>query len=307
MRFIEKLKNVVRLVNSIDGRLQQAQQSLGRIEDRQLAIQNSDSFNDYEYQVHSQWGEDGLIQYLIKKVVIDRPIFIEFGVENYTESNTRFLLTNNNWSGLVIDGSEENIHYIKNDPIFWRYNLKAECAFIDKENINSLIQKNGIHGDFGLLSVDIDGNDYWVWEAINVVSPRIVVCEYNSTWGDNLAVSTPYHPTFLRTNAHYSNLYFGASITALTKLAGSKGYSLVGSNQTGNNLFFVRNDLLGNLTVVAPKVAWVQSQFREARDELGQLTFLSFTERLALLADMPLVNLDDGKQYKVSELYFSNK
>lgn len=306
MRVLEKIKNIVRIVSSADERLQKIQQALGRIENRQLSAQYPKQFNDYEFQVYSQWGEDGLIQHLIHQVPIERPIFVEFGVEKYTESNTRFLLTNNNWSGLVIDGSELHIEYIKNDPIYWKHNLKAEHSFIDKNNINSLIKKNGISGDIGLLSVDIDGNDYWVWDSINVVNPRIVVCEYNSLWGDKLSVSTPYDSAFGRTNAHYSNLYFGASITALTKLANSKEYSLIGSNVAGNNLFFVRNDLLGNMTVLTPKDAWVQSQFRESRNESGQLTFLSFTERLNLLVDMPLVNLDDGKQYNISDLYGIN-
>ena len=306
MRILEKIKNIVRIMSSADERLQKIQQALGRIENRQLSARYPKQFNDYEFQVYSQWGEDGLIQHLIHQVPIERPIFVEFGVEKYTESNTRFLLTNNNWSGLVIDGSELHIEYIKNDPIYWKHNLKAEHSFIDKNNINSLIKKNGICGDIGLLSVDIDGNDYWVWDSINVVNPRIVVCEYNSLWGDKLSVSTPYNSAFGRTNAHYSNLYFGASITALTKLANSKEYSLIGSNVAGNNLFFVRNDLLGNMTVLTPKDAWVQSQFRESRNESGQLTFLSFTERLNLLADMPLVNLDDGKQYNISDLYGIN-
>lgn len=303
MRVLEKIKNVVRLVSSIDDRLQKVQQSLGRLENRQLEMQNENDFNDYEYQVYSQWGEDGLIQHIISRVAIEHPIFVEFGVGKYTESNTRFLLINNNWSGLIIDGSEQNIQYIKNDPIYWRHNLKAECAFIDKDNINSLMQRNGITGDIGLLSIDIDGNDYWVWDAINVVNPRVVVCEYNSLWGARLAVSTPYNSTFIRTESHFSNLYYGASITALTGLANAKGYALVGSNKAGNNIFFVRNDLLGKLEVVAPEDAWVQSQFREARDESGQPAFLSFSDRLDQLAGMPLVNLADGKQYKVSELY----
>lgn len=303
MRVFEKIKKMVALVSSIDDRLQKVQQSLGRVENRQLALQKPKDFNDYEYQVYSQWGEDGLIQYLIQNIAIDRPIFVEFGVEKYTESNTRFLLINNNWSGLVIDGSEQNIQHIKSDPIYWRHNLKAECAFIDKDNINSLIQKNGISGDIGLLSVDIDGNDYWVWAAIYVINPRIVICEYNSLWGNKEAVTTPYDKGFFRTTAHHSNLYYGASITAFTELANSKGYSLVGANKAGNNIFFVRNDLLQNLTVVTPQQAWVESQFRESRDASGQLTLLSFTNRLAEVADMPVVNLHDGKQYKVREIY----
>lgn len=303
MRVLERIRNIVRQISSIDDRLHKVHQSLGRIESRQVAAGNQSAFIEYEYQVDSQWGEDGLIQHLLGKVAIDRQIFIEFGVENYTEANTRFLLTNNNWAGLVIDGSVENIQYIKNDSLYWKHNLKADCAFIDRENINSVIRRNGISGDIGLLSVDIDGNDYWVWDAIDAVNPRIVICEYNSLWGREAAVTIPYSPTFFRTEAHFSNLYYGASITALTNLAGSKGYSLVGSNKAGNNAFFVRNDLINDLVVVMPHTAWVQSQFRESRNAVGELTYLSFSDRLAVVADMPLVNLSDGEQYAVRELY----
>jgi len=303
VRFINRLKNVIKLISTIDSRLQRIQQSIGRLESKQLTFQNPKNFSDYEFQVTSQWGEDGLIQHLINKIEIENPIFVEFGVERYVESNTRFLAANNNWAGLVIDGSKENIQYIKNDPIYWQHNIKAECAFIDKENINSLIEKNGISGDIGLLSVDIDGNDYWVWDAINIVNPRIVICEYNSLWGANLPVSTPYNPQFVRSDSHFSNLYYGASIKAFTELAKNKGYSLVGSNKAGNNIFFVRDDLVSNLDVVAPENAWVQSQFSEARDESGHLTFLSFKERLNQVSDQTLINVNDGKKYSIRELY----
>jgi len=267
---------------------------------RGQAVKN---LRESEFKVFSQWGEDGIIQYLIHNIVIENDMFVEFGVENYLESNTRFLLMNNNWSGLVIDGDPAHVSFIKSDAIYWCHALTADCAFITKDNINGLLQRNGASGDIGLLSVDIDGNDYWVWDAINIVSPRIVVCEYNSLWGNELSVTTPYDEAFSRTRAHYSNLYFGASITALTNLADAKGYSLVGSNMAGNNLFFVRNDLLGDIEVVAPRDAWVQSRFRESRDESGALTFLSFAERLKLVTNLPLVDLEDGNQYTIGELY----
>ena len=263
----------------------------------------SNSLRDSEFKVFSQWGEDGIIQYLIHKIPIDNRTFVEFGVESYRESNTRFLLINDNWSGLVIDGGIDNVSFIKSDSIYWRHDLKAECAFITKDNINEILERNDIIGDIGLLSVDIDGNDYWVWEAINVLDPRIVVCEYNSLWGPSLAVTIPYEPAFDRTKAHYSNLYFGASITALTELAAAKGYSLVGSNLAGNNVFYVRNDVLGDIPVFTPEEAWIRSRFRESRNTSGQLTHLSFDQRLALVADMPLVKIASDEQYSVGELY----
>jgi hypothetical protein len=180
------------------------------------------SLEEVEFQVFSQRGEDGIIQYIINQLEIPNRIFIEFGVENYTESNTRFLLMNNHWEGLVIDGSKENIKFIKEDFIYWKYDITAYHAFITRDNINELIKNYTDIQDIGLLSVDVDGNDYWIWEAIEVVNPRVVVCEYNSAFGSSKNVSVPYAEDFERTKAHYSNLYFGASLGAFCYLAEKK-------------------------------------------------------------------------------------
>jgi len=306
MNILTKLRNLFGTITAIAEDVLKIRLALGRIEGRQLVSYQQSTFNAHEFSVSSQWGEDGLIEFIISNIEIINKIFIEFGVENYVESNTRFLLQNRNWAGLIIDGDDSNIQYIKRDSLYWRYNLKAICSFINRDNINSIIKSSGLAGDIGLLSIDIDGNDYFVFEAISIINPRIVVCEYNSLWGDSLAVSVPYDPNFVRTKAHFSNLYFGASISALTRLAKKKGYSLVGSNTTGVNCFFVRNDLLGDLQVVTPKSAWVKSQFRESRNLSGSLTFLSFEERLALLSDLPLLNFDDNKIYNISDLFSVN-
>ncbi|OAM53139.1 NADH dehydrogenase [Methylovorus sp. MM2] len=300
---MQKIKQLFLFLIRLEARIASMQSALGRIEARQNILLDHMEIANAEFKVFSQWGEDGVIQYLISKVAIKSPVFVEFGVENYTESNTRFLLTNNNWSGLVIDGSEKNINYIKADHIYWRHNLKADCAFITKDNINQIIERNGIQGEIGLLSVDIDGNDYWVWSAINVVNPCIVVCEYNSLWGATKAVTTPYDPSFTRGAKHYSNLYYGASIQALTILANEKGYSLVGSNKAGNNVFFVRNDLLGDIKTLKANETWVKSEFRESRDKHGNLTFLDFDQRLDLLAELPLFDIDLQQTTSVKQLF----
>jgi hypothetical protein len=303
LSLFKKIKDQFLLLREINERLKRLQQAVGRIEGRQLIAKDTSHFSSYEFQIYSQWGEDGIIQYILSRVNIEHSVFVEFGVENYMEANTRFLLVNDNWSGLVIDGDQDNINSIKQDSIYWKYNLKAECAFIDKDNINELIRSNGITGDIGILSVDIDGNDYWVWDAINVIKPRIVICEYNSLFGPEKSVTTPYAPRFIRTNAHYSNLYYGASISALTKLADIKGYALVGGNKAGNNIFFVRTDLMENLEEKSPSDVYIESQFRESRDENGNLTFLSMQERLELLKDMKIVNIEDGNEYYIKDVY----
>lgn len=174
--------------------------------------------------------------------------------------------------------------------------------FVTRDNINETIAEAGISGDIGLLSVDIDGNDYWVLEAIDVVSPRILIVEYNSTFGPDAAVSVPYDPWFDRTKAHPSNLYWGASLAALCLAADRKGLAFVGSNSAGNNAFFVRRDLLGDLVPLTPQEGWVDARFRESRDPQGMLTYLGpRAERIAAIADMPLTDVAAGKLTTVGQ------
>ena len=246
---------------------------------------------DVELKVFSQWGEDGIIQYLISRVPIASKTFVEFGVEDYRESNTRFLLMNNEWSGLIIDGSPQNVSKIKKSNLYWRYDLTAIASFVTKDNINGLISSSGITGDIGLLSVDIDGNDYWVWDAINVISPRIVICEYNSVFGSKDTVTIPYSDQFNRTRAHYSNLYFGASLGALCQLGKAKGYVFAGSNSAGSNAFFVREDVASNILAVDSRAGYVESKPRESRDQNGRLTFLNGSDRIKLIEGLKVVDV----------------
>ncbi len=260
------------------------------------------SLKDAEFKVFSQWGEDGIIQYLLSKLPIENKIFIEFGVEDYSESNTRFLLMNNNWKGLVIDNNSTLINKIKKSDIYMLYELTAINAFVTKDNINELIRTNGITGDIGLLSIDIDGNDYWVWQAIDIISPRIVICEYNSIFGCREAVTIPYNQKFNRTLAHHSNLYFGASLQALCMLAEQKGYVFVGSNSAGSNAFFVRRDLSSNVLTTDCQTGFVKSKARESRDKKGRLTFVSGDDRIKLIENLKVVDLEKHTEKLIKDV-----
>jgi len=257
---------------------------------------------EVEFKVFSQFGEDGIIQLLINNIPIKNEIFIEFGVENYKESNTRFLLINNNWKGLLIDSDEKSINYIKNDDIYWKHDIKAVCELITKENINSIFSSNGFEGDIGLLSIDIDGNDYWIWEAIEVVSPRIVICEYNSVFGCKDAVTIPYEPNFNITKAHFSNLYFGASLLALCYLANKKGYIFIGCNNAGNNAFFVRKDFASTFKKINIKDGYVYAKFRQSRDKKGKLTYISGKNKKRIIENLEVYNIKTGEKMKIKDL-----
>lgn len=254
------------------------------------------NFKEVEFSVFSQWGDDGIIQYLINKIEIPVKSFIEFGVENYQESNTRFLLINDNWSGLVMDSSKKNINYIKNDSISWKYSLLSKEAFINSENINDLISSSGFNGEIGILSIDIDGNDYWIWKAINVVNPVIAIVEYNSVLGADRSITVPYKKTFSRTKEHYSNLYFGASLSALCFLAEEKGYYFIGSDSHGVNAYFVRKDKIGALKPITAKEGFVPSKFAQSRDRNGTLNHISYQYQLEVIKGLEVYNVETNKK-----------
>jgi hypothetical protein len=280
---------ILKIQNSVeDGKFSQ-----GIILSALSQVKKSKSINDHEFKVFSQWGEDGIIQYLINSIEIKNKNFIEFGVEDFSEANCRFLLMKDNWSGFVIDGSEENIRRLRQTNLYWKHQIDAIPAFITRENVNDTLMQSGFDSDIGILSVDIDGNDYHVLEAITCVKPRILVCEFNAVFGPTRRISIPYSAEFQRTKAHYSNLYFGASLSAITSLAATKGYSLVGINSAAVNAFYVRTDLLNeNVAAVRVEDVYTSSKFRESRGEDGGLTLISGEGRARLIKGMPVYNTD---------------
>jgi hypothetical protein len=270
--------------------------ALGSLLDKQQWLMSSTDLNHYEFKIFSEWGDDGIIQYLIKYVPIESKSFIEFGVENYTESNTRFLLMNNNWSGFVLDGSEENMRSLKRRSWFFKYDLRCKAAWINRENINELLSESGF-SNIGLLHIDLDGNDYFILESLDLskLNPSIIIMEYNFLFGKERAITTPYDPKFERRVAHFSNLYFGASLAALVHVASKKGYSLVGCNLGGNNAYFVRNDLLNDrIKKQEIGVAFKAGKFRQGRDRNNQLMYLSAQRELEMIKGLPVINVMTG-------------
>ena len=217
--------------------------NLGRIQATLNAQKGKiDNLSEVEFQVFSQFGDDGIIQYLIQKLPIKNKTFIEFGVEDYRESNTRFLLVNNYWSGMVMDGDVENVRQIKSGLMHNFYDIRARQCFITKENINQVLEAEGFDPEVGILSIDIDGNDYWVWKEINVIKPSVIICEYNSLFGYEEAVTIPYRPDFIRGKSTPLNFY-GISLQAACLIARERGYFFIGCNSAGNNAYFIHESL----------------------------------------------------------------
>lgn len=197
----------------------------------------------YGFKVYSQTDEDGIIQEIFRRVGSTSKTFIEFGVDTGIECNTAKLLVEG-WRGLWIEASNPKVAEIrKNFAAFLSEGrLKLIENLVTAENINALLHQAGTTGEVDLLVIDIDYNDYWIWKAIEVANPRVVVIEYNPTLRPPLSLVVPYEPTRQWDGSNY----FGASLEALVRLGRAKGYRIVGCNFSGSNAFFVRDDICGD-------------------------------------------------------------
>jgi hypothetical protein len=291
------------LYHSLD-RLDRSLLLQGRIAAMQIATrQRVGSLADVEFRVSSQWGEDGIIEWLCQKIPDISRSFVEFGVENFSEANTRFLIENRGWRGLVMDGNDEHMRYLRGLALHWRHDLTAVAAFITAENINALITGHGFAGELGILSVDIDGNDYWVLDAIDCVNPAILICEINGVFGDLRPITVPSRPDFQRMEGHYSGQYFGCSVAAVRMLCERRGYRFIGTNSTGVNAFFVRNDVAGPVLDALEDVRVWPPRHRDSRDIDGQMDFARGIQRRDLIVDLPVVDLRSGELVALHDMY----
>ena len=220
-----------------------------------LDNKNNFNINKFGIKIYSQNDEDGIILYIFKHIGIKTKKFVEIGVENGTECNTTNLLKNFNWKGIQIEGSKKlyNDAKIQLKKILEKKknNLKLLNIFVTKKNINQVLKKN-CGKEIDLLSVDVDGNDFWIWKAINCVKPRLVIIEYNSFFGSNISATIKYNSKFSWDHRNNKS-YYGASLKALEKLGKQKKYILVGVDKNGVNAFFVRNDLAKYINLKSKK------------------------------------------------------
>jgi hypothetical protein len=193
---------------------------------------------DTGFRVFSQFEEDGMLLYIFSVLGMGSRTFVEIGSDDGVNSNCANLAFNFGWSGLFIDASKESINrgkrFYARYPHPWMYSPKFHWGEATPDNINGILTENQVTGEIELLSIDIDGDDYWVWDAIEVIQPKVVIIE-----------------TFIRFGMHdivvpYGERYgqeHGASPAAMVKLARKKGYRLVGANQLGFNFIFIKEPL----------------------------------------------------------------
>jgi hypothetical protein len=256
--------------------------------------------SDAGFAVYSQTDEDGILSWLVDTLAVKNKTFVEFGVHDYRESNTRFLVMTRAWRGLVIDGDPQNISAIRGDEVGFARDLTSVSAFIDRDNINDLIAAGGFSGRLGILSTDIDGVDYWVLERIQIEADIIVV-EYNDFLGE-APVSVPYRPDFVRSRESSTGAYWGASLSAFRHLLEAKGYVFVGTNIIGVNAFFVHGDHASAIASRLQDVTIHPQALRDTRGENGKLLSLPYRAVVSAVADKPLVRVDTGEAVKLGDV-----
>ena len=202
------------------------------------------SITDTGFRVYSQFEEDGKLLFVFSVIGMSNKTFVEIGSDDGVNSNSANLYFNFGWHGLFMDGNPKSVKrgvkFFNKYPHPWYYKPKFVCAKVTRENVNDLIEGAGYSGEIGLLSIDIDGNDYWVWDAITVIDPQVVIIETHNEFGMNNIV-VPYDPNYSFPGKHPD--YHGASPVAMNKLAQKKGYRLVGANELGFNFIFVKKGL----------------------------------------------------------------
>ena len=195
---------------------------------------NKDIIHQNKKQVFSQWNEDGILKNIFKKLGTTNKFYVEFGAwDGVHLSNTANFRINHNWKGLLLEGNRSKVKSVKE-----KEKLNLHWEWITDKNINKVFNKYNVPTIFDLLSIDIDGNDYWVWKALTS-RPRVVIIETNPGIRNDIALSIQKDKSDIHTNSN-SN-YHGANLNALYQLAIKKGYEFVTTEEI-NAIFVVKEE-----------------------------------------------------------------
>ena len=248
-RLLRNLKN--NDLASLQGQTQKAIESQW-LHSIKSNIRIYEDIKDSGFRCYSQFEEDGIILYLLSCIGKKTRSVVELCCGEGRECMSANLIINHGYKGYLFDGSHQNISAANNF-----FNKQKDCllvmpkirqAWITKDNINDLLVDAGIEGEIDVLSLDMDGNDYYIWDAINVINPRICIFEINNIIPTNLELTIPYHDDFYAWDkSEIDSEFRSVSLLAMIKLSEKKGYTMVGSHKHGFNVFFIRNDLLNDL------------------------------------------------------------
>jgi len=268
-------------------------------------LKNIKNLDDVSFKVYSQNNEDAILEYLILSLKLKNIKFIEIGTEDYSESNTRFIYEKYNCDGLIIDNTKNLTSKISKLLYIWKGNLKIEEEFVNKNNVNTLIDKHFPNKSIDIFSLDIDGVDYWILQELPDNLSKIIVAEYNPYFGPDLEVTVPYSDNFNRSEYHSSNLCFGMSLRALINLMENKGYSFIGSASLRCNAFFIKNEFKKLLSLEDIDTSnlkdYTNARFRE--NKINNFNYTAPEENINIIGECKVFNLKTNKICKINQLF----
>jgi hypothetical protein len=231
----------------------------------QARVGRMQDFDDVGFNVFSQTNEDGILLYIFSLIGMTNRRCVDIGAAGVANSNVANLIINHGFSALLVDGNAAAVEtarkYYQGHTATSLFPPTFASAFVTAENVNSILRDNSFISGIDLLCIDVDGNDYWIWKAIDAIDPRVVVVEYQDILGPDRTLTIPYKADFTRGAYQVNRVdlnYGGASLRAFVELGRKKGYRLVGCNRGGWNAFFVGDSIDPD---VLPAVS-VESCFR---------------------------------------------
>jgi hypothetical protein len=260
---------------------------------------------DAEVKVYSQWGEDGILDYICEIIELTKPRVLEIGAGNFLECNSRFIAEFRNASVVAVDARAD----LLNTPLHslkWKNHIELVNEWITPDNIDSIIKLAEQNmNSVDIFSLDLDGNDYWILENANLSQFKIVVVEYNALFGSSYEVTVPRNDRFERHKEHASGLYYGASLKAFVELLKLKGFIFIGTNRSCLNAFFIKKNLRSKFKTLKVKDLdqYVDSTIRESRDSFGKLSFLAGIDRNIVIESLPLWNVASQQMVKVRDVF----
>ena len=294
IQFIKKMNLDIYLFDKIILCVGEVQISINRNKYEEIT-----DLTETEVKIYSQNGEDGIIDYLIHKLKLDKKNFVEIGVGNYRESNTRFLYNKYHPKGLIVDYVDDMEKKVKPFVNFWKGDLRIRNKQINSENILDLLN-NSCDYEIDLFSIDIDSIDYWIIEKLEKNISKIFVAEYNPIFGSELEVTVPNILGFERNKYHYSYLCYGMSLKALINLMDQKGYYFIGTNLQKINAFFILKEFKKENFFPKIKIKsldnYTNSNIRDSRDRNDHLSYLTGDKKLKEIEECEVINLKDNKK-----------
>ena len=296
MKFIEKVFNKIFKKNFEKKIFMIGCSHFSQMRNNYYKVKN---ISEVEYKIFSQNGEDGIIDYLLFCLDIKKPKFVEIGVGDYSESNTRFLFERLGCKGLIVDSIQDLNKKVSQNVKLWKGDLTVLETYINSKNIIKILFDNKFDKNLDLFSLDIDGIDYWIIKQLPKNFAKIAIIEFNANFCPDLEVTVPDSNIFDRSKYHYSHLCFGASIKAIIKLMMKKNFVFLGTNLLCCNAFFVSKEFFSKINLPLPDINNLSentnSLIRESRSTSGNLNYLSGDKRFKEIENCEVIDLSDDK------------